>query len=638
MSRQSMEGDNEDDASSATSMKDRSLVWSCFEKIEGATPADRKATCHNCGKVYCAKPSSGTRNLKRHMLKCFNFEEGGPPQKRAPLDQDMYREKMAIAIIKHNYPFKYVEHEATRQLHKFLHRDAAPICRNSAKKDVIAIYEREKTKLKAMLEKVSSRISFTADLWSSITNDGYMALTAHYVDETWVLRKKVLNFRIVPPPHSGKMLAFVLVIFLSEWGIENKVFTITLDNAKYNDNLVETLRGNLRLNNVLVCDGKFMHVRCGAHVLNLIVQAGLKVIEGSIGKVRESVKYVRGSNARKTSFAECIAQLHLQCGRLVCQDVVTRWNSTYMMLDCALVYQNAYARLDLVDDNYTCCPTQDEWTRIREITKFLKPFYEITTLFSGNSYPTSNLYFYKVYKIQSNIEEAIRNSDTVISDMGKDMKKKFDKYWNDYCKVLCFAVIMDPRYKEKLINYCFSKLEMTPQVRQEKVDDIVDSLYDLYVDYELHYETIHDSLGDGNENANQSESIDEFDELADFESFPSRFRRAETSGMSELKLYLEEPELPRKTNINVLQFWKDNQARYPRLALMAQDLLSVQITTVASESSFSIGGRILSKYRSSLSPSSAEALLCTRDWLDLEDEKDEMEEELSENLEAYIRR
>ncbi|GJS78536.1 zinc finger BED domain-containing protein RICESLEEPER 2-like protein [Tanacetum coccineum] len=250
MSRQSMEGDNEDDASSATSMKDRSLVWSCFEKIEGATPADRKATCHNCGKVYCAKPSSGTRNLKRHMLKCFNFEEGGPPQKRAPLDQDMYRvtrapypsasawavhsgkigkvrwvlgqnrvtfwvdekfwEKMAIAIIKHNYPFSYVEHEATRQLHKFLHRDAAPICRNSAKKDVIAIYEREKTKLKAMLEKVSSRISFTADLWSSITNDGYMALTAHYVDETWVLRKKVLNFRIVPPPHSGKMLASVL--------------------------------------------------------------------------------------------------------------------------------------------------------------------------------------------------------------------------------------------------------------------------------------------------------------------------------------------------------------------------------------------------------------------------------------------
>ncbi|GJZ46260.1 zinc finger BED domain-containing protein RICESLEEPER 2-like protein, partial [Tanacetum coccineum] len=232
MSRQSTEGDKEDEASSTTSRRQRSLVWSCFEKIKGATPADRTTSCHNCGKVYCANPGFGTRNLKRHMLKCFNIQEGEPPQKHTPLDQDMYREKMAIAIIKHNYPFSYVEHQAIRQLHQFLHRDATPICRNSVKKDVLAIYKREKTNLKMKLEKVSGRISFTADLWSSITSDGYIALTAHY-----------------------------------------------------NDGLVETLRSHLRLNNMLVCDGKFIHVRCGEHVLNLsIVQAGLKVIERSIEK------------------------------------------------------------------------------------------------------------------------------------------------------------------------------------------------------------------------------------------------------------------------------------------------------------------------------------------------------------------
>ena len=213
-----MQGDNEDEASSATSNKEYSLVWRCFEKLEGENPEDRKATCHNCSKVLSAKPSSGTRNLKRHMHKCFDIEEGEPRHKRAPLNQEMYREKMAITIIKHNYPFSYVEHEATRQLHKFLHRDVIPICRNSAKSDVLAIYEREKANLKMKLEKVSGRISFTADLWSSIANDGYMALTAHYVDETWVLRKKVLNFRVVPPPHSGKILASVLIIFFIRLG------------------------------------------------------------------------------------------------------------------------------------------------------------------------------------------------------------------------------------------------------------------------------------------------------------------------------------------------------------------------------------------------------------------------------------
>nr|GEY24705.1 zinc finger BED domain-containing protein RICESLEEPER 2-like [Tanacetum cinerariifolium] len=55
--QQSMEGDIEDDASSATSTKERSLVWQCFEKIEGETRSDRQASCNNCSKVFSAKPA-----------------------------------------------------------------------------------------------------------------------------------------------------------------------------------------------------------------------------------------------------------------------------------------------------------------------------------------------------------------------------------------------------------------------------------------------------------------------------------------------------------------------------------------------------------------------------------------------------
>jgi len=90
--------------------------------------------------------------------------------------------------------------------------------------------------------------------------------------------------------------------FLHDWGIEKIIFSLALDNASTNDVLIKTLKNALVLQNSLVCDGEFLHVRCCAHILNLIIQEGLKALGDSLDDIRESIKYVRGSKGRMIKF------------------------------------------------------------------------------------------------------------------------------------------------------------------------------------------------------------------------------------------------------------------------------------------------------------------------------------------------
>ena len=62
-----------------------------------------------------------------------------------------------------------------------------------------------------------------------------MCLTAHFVDEDWKLNNKVLSFCHMPPPHTGLELSKKMYDLLKDWGIDKKVFSITLDNASAND-------------------------------------------------------------------------------------------------------------------------------------------------------------------------------------------------------------------------------------------------------------------------------------------------------------------------------------------------------------------------------------------------------------------
>ena len=60
-------------------------------------------------------------------------------------------------------------------------------------------------------------------------------------------------------------------------------------------------------------------------------------------------------------FKTCVAKvggIHTKMGLRL--DVITRWNSTFLMLESALVYRRAFCSLAFDDRSYSSCPTNEE--------------------------------------------------------------------------------------------------------------------------------------------------------------------------------------------------------------------------------------------------------------------------------------
>ncbi|KAL8524751.1 hypothetical protein ACS0TY_014385 [Phlomoides rotata] len=225
-----------------------------------------------------------------------------------------------------------------------------------------------------------------------------MCVTGHFVDSGWQLHKRLLSFIPLPPPHAGVDIFNGLLKCTKEWGIEHKVFTISVDNASNNDAALRIAKTTFSKSRKLPLDGKLFHVRCTAHILNLIVQDGLSEIKSIIEDVKNSVRFVNQSESRLKKFSDVVHHLGIKVKRLII-DCPTRWNSTYEMLVEAFRVKDAFPIFEEGEPLYHCCPSLDDWIRVKDVVDILEVFYEATHVISGVDYPTSNLFFVELSNI-----------------------------------------------------------------------------------------------------------------------------------------------------------------------------------------------------------------------------------------------
>lgn len=226
-----------------------------------------------------------------------------------------------------------------------------------------------------------------------------------------------------------------------------------------------------------------------------------------------------------------------------------------------------------------------------------------------------------------------------MKELAAVMQTKLDKYWDPEEKekekeneneqpnrrkkskeielnvALVIATFLDPRRKEDYLDFFYSKVCTNEDMISKQVDVALGWVRKYVKKYELQAATSTTSSTPPSQGNSTIGSPIAGKRKLEEEFAQHKSRRKSRVQKSELDTYLEESCEEDTLDFDVLGWWKKRVAKFPILSSMARDFLAIPLSTVASESAFSSGGRILGDSRSSLTPDMLQALVCAKDWL-----------------------
>ncbi|KAK4853994.1 hypothetical protein QYF36_017430 [Acer negundo] len=623
--------------------KKKSIVWEHFT-IETVSAGCRRACCKQCKQSFAYSTGSkvaGTSHLKRHIAKgtCpallrnqdnnnnqltpYTPRIGGsePPKRRyrspnvqyVSFDQDRCRLEIAKMIIMHDYPLHMVEHPGFITFVQNLQPRFDKVSFNTVQGDCVATYLREKHNLMKFIEGIPGRFCLTLDMWTSSQTLGYVFITGHFIDSEWKLQRRILNVVMEPYPDSDTAFSHAVAACLSDWSMEGKVFSLTFSHPLSEAGL-DNLRPLLCIKNTLILNGQLLVRNCIARTLSTMAKDVLRAGSEIVKKIRDSVKYVKISESHEDKFLELKQQLQVPSEKSLSLDDVSKWNTTYQMLVAASELKEVFSCLDTSDPDYKEAPSMEDWRLVETICAFLKPLFDAAIILTTTTNPTAITFFHEAWKILSDLTRALTTEDPFVSGLTKAMHDTINGYWKDCCLVLAIAVVMDPRFKMKLVEFSFTKIYGDDAPAYIKIVD--DGIHELFLEYVALPLPLTPTYAEEGNNAKTDESqggtLLSDNGLTDFDVYIM-----ETSShqmKSELDQYLEESLLPRVQDFDVLGWWKLNKMKYPTLSKMARDILSIPVSSVGSDSVFDTVSKEMDQYRSSLRPETVEALICAKDW------------------------
>jgi hAT family C-terminal dimerisation region/BED zinc finger len=606
----------------------RNLIWDYFTKSE--TDA-RKAKCNECSKLLSLgsdKPGKQTlHGLKCHLEKGHkelfvlyktkvNTPSEEPPAKKAKLDEQLTPTlfQMSIPALNERTNKWPDDHPAVQRVEKSIMDliivDMLPYSivagdafkrLNFADPAAARRYEPKSEKyfrttlMPATYEKVTSRVrDLLSEVdWISFTTDGLtnpskscslLSFTGHFLHQS-TRQKVILAAMVLENDHTGMYLASKLNEAIETWKLDGKVHMGIRDNAA---NMISAMS-----------IAKVADFGCMAHTLQLVLHDALfsqTTVENIVKKSRKIVTHFKHSEQACRHLSDCQVSCDVPVHRLI-QDVETRWNSTFLMLQ-RLSEQRKALSLYSVEHGGITMLTKTELELVDRIVAILKPFYDATLEISRDDacisvvIPIASLLLSKLQAAHGDV--GLLQMKAALRDA---MNRRFSTVKAE--PNLAVATLLDPRFKDMYFSVQERDtakgiiLAFLRHQREQAATDRPTSIETDRSDNEPSTSTA--STGSG--------LWDDYDSYTPAHPQPSN---AEVNAdESELDRYLREPRIARSASI--YGYW--NCSQFPGLEPAARKYLSAPPTSVASEQLFSAAGQIYSDRRSNLLGENAEKLL-----------------------------
>lgn len=471
-----------------------------------------------------------------------------------------------------------------------------------------ALYETCLTQIKEKIESEAESVCLTTDIWTSCVNDGYIGVTAHYIDKGFEMKSVLLDCSPLHSPHTADNIKNTIMCLIENWKLKNKILIIVSDNASNMKSAVERMG--------------YKHFGCYAHTINLVVKhctvenTADERIRLIINKVKSIVSYYKKSVKATERLIIYQKQNGITVPKKVLQDVPTRWNSSLKMLERFIELEDAIKATMALSDESLETLTAEEWRICKELCVVLKPLEQITEVMSGEKYLSGSQILILTRGLISALNQMLQItedsyedfSDTLheltkklILSLRSEIERRFPNL--EASKTIGIATFLDLRFK----LHVFRNQLLAAEIKKSVTDLITGIIKNTKVS----------STSTQSDQQIASEDVSEapvkkrkFDIWNEYNSIASIVRPEGTpmsQAILEIQRYLDIPMLDRKEN--PLNWWKTFSHSFPNLSILARKKLNFIATSVPCERLFSKAGAIVNDRRTRLGTRKVQQLL-----------------------------